>query len=55
MTIDYACLRRAEREFERQVARCMGLCGFDEENAANFEGEENNPFAEAAQNYGENK
>ena len=55
VTIDYACLRRAEREFERQVARCMGLCGFDEENAANFEGEENNPFAEAAQNYGENK
>ncbi len=32
--IDYACLRRAEREFERKVARCMGLCGFDEENGA---------------------
>lgn len=30
--IDYACLRRAEREFERRVARCMGICGWNEEN-----------------------
>lgn len=28
--VDYACLRRAMRNFENQVARCMGLCGLDE-------------------------
>ena len=35
-SIDYGCLRRAERDFERRVARCLGISPFaaDEDNVS---------------------
>ncbi len=54
-TIDYACLRRATRDFERRVARCMGLCGFNENSIFDDEESVATPYSAFGQKYNENE
>ena len=53
-TIDYACLRRAEKEFERKVANCMGLCGYEDETCSE-ENDSSNPYVAFANKCNENE
>lgn len=55
LPINYACLRRAERDFERRVARCMGMCGFNESNALDEEENTVDPYTAFAQKYDDNE
>ena len=50
--IDYGCLRRAERDFERRVARCLGVSPFAADEEYN---EDNGRFGRYRSTFGDNE
>lgn len=51
-SIDYGCLRRAERDFERRVARCLGVSPFAADEEYN---EDNGRFGRYRSTCGDNE
>ena len=50
--IDYGCLRRAERDFERRVARCLGVSPLAADEEYN---EDNGRFGRYRSTFGDNE